>query len=171
MILGRRRQGLRSLPGKTRPAKPLRPQAMEREGPTSLGQACLVARRLVERGVPYITINNGGWDTHTEHFRAMQQKLPELDQGLGDAARGSVGPWTVGEHSRLVPRRIRPHAQDRLATALERRTEPLRQGLLRRGRRRRVQGRTRRGRVGCEGRRGQGSPRLPLRPAWAASMS
>ena len=49
---------------------------------TSFGQACLVARRLVERGVPYITINNGGWDTHTDHFRIMQQKLPELDQGL-----------------------------------------------------------------------------------------
>jgi hypothetical protein len=49
---------------------------------TRFGQCCLVARRLVERGVPYVTINDGGWDTHTEHFRAMQQKLPELDQGL-----------------------------------------------------------------------------------------
>ena len=46
------------------------------------GQTCLVARRLVERGVPYVTINYGGWDTHTEHFRIMQQKLPELDQGM-----------------------------------------------------------------------------------------
>jgi len=46
------------------------------------GQCCLVARRLVERGVPYITINEGGWDTHTENFRIMQQKLPELDQGF-----------------------------------------------------------------------------------------
>jgi hypothetical protein len=49
---------------------------------TRFGQACLVARRLVERGVPYITINFGGWDTHTEHFRALQTKLPELDQGM-----------------------------------------------------------------------------------------
>ncbi len=49
---------------------------------TRFGQACLVARRLVERGVPYITINYGGWDTHTDHFRTMQQKLPELDQGM-----------------------------------------------------------------------------------------
>jgi hypothetical protein len=49
---------------------------------TKFGQACLVARRLVERGVPYITINSGGWDTHKEHFRKMQQKLPELDQGM-----------------------------------------------------------------------------------------
>jgi hypothetical protein len=48
----------------------------------TFGQACLVARRLVERGVPYITINYGGWDTHSDIFRTMQQKLPELDQGL-----------------------------------------------------------------------------------------
>ena len=75
---------------------------------TSLGQACLVARRLVERGVPYITINNGGWDTHTEHFRAMQQKLPELDQGLATlledlADRGlleSTVVWCLGEFGR-----------------------------------------------------------------------
>jgi len=39
-----------------------------------------------------------------------------------------------------VERRIRPHAQDRLATALERRTRALRQLLLRRARRRRIQG-------------------------------
>ena len=49
---------------------------------TRFGQACLVARRLVELGVPYITINFGGWDTHTENFRKMQTLLPELDQGM-----------------------------------------------------------------------------------------
>jgi uncharacterized protein (DUF1501 family) len=41
-----------------------------------------VARRLVERGVPYITINFSGWDTHKDHFQIMRQKLPELDQGM-----------------------------------------------------------------------------------------
>ena len=49
---------------------------------TQFGQSCLVARRLVERGVPYITINNGGWDTHKANFRIMQQKLPEMDQAM-----------------------------------------------------------------------------------------
>jgi hypothetical protein len=75
---------------------------------TSFGQACLVARRLVERGVPYITINNGGWDTHTDHFRIMQQKLPELDQGLATlladlADRGLLDTtvvWWCGEFGR-----------------------------------------------------------------------
>lgn len=54
----------------------------ERYGRTTFGQSCLLARRLVEKGVPYITINYGGWDTHKGHFQTMQRKLPELDRGL-----------------------------------------------------------------------------------------
>ena len=33
-------------------------------GPRTVGQCCLLARRLVERGVPFVTVNVGGWDTH-----------------------------------------------------------------------------------------------------------
>jgi hypothetical protein len=51
-------------------------------GLTTFGQSCLAARRLVERGVPYITINYKGWDTHKEHFLAMRRKLPEMDKGM-----------------------------------------------------------------------------------------
>ena len=58
-------------------------EVRERYGRTTFGQSCLVARRLVERGVPYITINYKGWDTHKQHFQAMRRKLPELDKGLG----------------------------------------------------------------------------------------
>ncbi|MCX7030857.1 MAG: DUF1501 domain-containing protein [Spirochaetes bacterium] len=54
----------------------------ERYGLSSFGQACLVARRLVERGVPYVTINYKGWDTHKDHFEIMARRAPELDQGL-----------------------------------------------------------------------------------------
>ena len=54
----------------------------DRYGPTTFGQSCLMARRLVQRGVPYITINFGGWDTHKDHFPTMRRKLPELDKGL-----------------------------------------------------------------------------------------
>ena len=56
-------------------------------GRNTLGQSCLVARRLVEEGVPYITINYGGWDTHKENFQAMRRKLPQLDQGMGTLLR------------------------------------------------------------------------------------
>ncbi len=55
----------------------------DRYGRTKFGQACLVARRLVERGVPYVTINYEGWDTHKQHFTAMKRMLPELDKGFG----------------------------------------------------------------------------------------
>ena len=54
----------------------------EQYGRNTFGQSCLMARRLVERGVPYVTINYKGWDTHKNHFGIMQRKLPELDHGM-----------------------------------------------------------------------------------------
>jgi hypothetical protein len=80
----------------------------ERYGRTTFGQSCLMARRLVERGVPYVTINYGGWDTHKDHFPAMRRKLPDLDRGLGTlfadlADRGLLERtivWCCGEFGR-----------------------------------------------------------------------
>ena len=77
-------------------------------GRTTFGQSCLLARRLVERGFPYITINSGGWDTHKQHFQAMRQKLPDLDAGLASllaelSERGlleSTIVWCCGEFGR-----------------------------------------------------------------------
>ena len=55
----------------------------DRYGRNTFGQSCLMARRLVERGVPYITINyKGGWDTHKDNFQTMRRKLPEMDKGM-----------------------------------------------------------------------------------------
>jgi hypothetical protein len=51
-------------------------------GRNTFGQSCLMARRLVEAGVPYVTINYSGWDTHKQHFEVMRRKLPEFDQGM-----------------------------------------------------------------------------------------
>jgi len=51
-------------------------------GKTRFGQSCLVARRLVQKGVPFVVVRNGGWDTHKQHFERMNEKLPELDQAL-----------------------------------------------------------------------------------------
>jgi uncharacterized protein (DUF1501 family) len=36
----------------------------------------------VEKGVPFVTINSGGWDTHKENFEAMRRLLPVLDGGF-----------------------------------------------------------------------------------------
>lgn len=51
-------------------------------GKNTFGQSCLQARKLVEAGVPFITINSPGWDTHKKGFEVLSQKLPELDKGL-----------------------------------------------------------------------------------------
>lgn len=51
-------------------------------GRSTFGQSCLMARRLIEQGVPYVTINYNGWDTHKQHFETMRRKLPELDRGM-----------------------------------------------------------------------------------------
>jgi len=80
----------------------------ERYGRNTFGQSCLAARRLVERGVPYITINYSGWDTHKDHFGIMRRKLPELDRGMSAlledlSSRGlldSTIVWWSGEFGR-----------------------------------------------------------------------
>jgi hypothetical protein len=57
-------------------------EVRDRYGHNTFGQSCLMARRLVETGVPYVTINYKGWDTHKQHFQIMRRKLPEMDQGM-----------------------------------------------------------------------------------------
>ena len=55
----------------------------DRYGRNTFGQECLAARRMVEAGVPYVTISfPGGWDTHSNHFQTMRNQCPLLDQGL-----------------------------------------------------------------------------------------
>ncbi len=55
----------------------------DRYGNTGFGKGCLMARRLVEAGVPFIEVDLGGWDTHANNFRTLQtQKLPELDKAM-----------------------------------------------------------------------------------------
>lgn len=81
----------------------------DRYGRHTFGQDCLVARRLVEAGVVYVTINYpGGWDTHSNHFSTMRRQCPQLDQGLAMlledlADRGlldSTVVWCCGEFGR-----------------------------------------------------------------------
>ena len=54
-----------------------------RYGPTSLGQCCLLARRLVEGGSRFVSIENGHWDTHRENTKSLRDLLvPSLDRGF-----------------------------------------------------------------------------------------
>jgi uncharacterized protein DUF1501 len=51
-------------------------------GRTPFGQRALLARRLVEAGVPFVTLYEGGWDSHADIFPQMRQKLPPFDHTL-----------------------------------------------------------------------------------------
>jgi hypothetical protein len=55
----------------------------DRFGRTKLGQRLLLARRLVEAGVRFVTINEPvGWDTHADNFKRLRQNLPVVDQAV-----------------------------------------------------------------------------------------
>ncbi len=56
-------------------------------GRTEFGQSCLMARRLVEAGVKFVTVNYGGWDHHKKIFEGLDKKLPEFDAGLSALVR------------------------------------------------------------------------------------
>ena len=60
------------------------PGLRDRYGRNDLGQSCLLARRLVEAGVTFVTIQaGGGWDTHGNNFSELKTKLlPKFDQAI-----------------------------------------------------------------------------------------
>ena len=51
-------------------------------GRNSFGQRALLARRLVEAGVPFVTLYDGGWDHHTNIFKSLDSMLPPRDRAL-----------------------------------------------------------------------------------------
>ncbi|MFP6750078.1 MAG: DUF1501 domain-containing protein [Pirellulaceae bacterium] len=52
-------------------------------GEAPFGQSCLLATRLVEAGVNFVTLSTGGWDTHKDNFSRLKDGLlPPLDEGL-----------------------------------------------------------------------------------------
>jgi hypothetical protein len=59
------------------------PRLRDRYGRNTFGQSCLLARRLIESGVRFVTVSDGGWDTHQDNFKALKDRLmPRIDQGL-----------------------------------------------------------------------------------------
>ena len=53
----------------------------DRYGRTMFGQGCLLARRLVERGVPFVEVTLGNWDTHNNNFDQVKNLCGNLDKG------------------------------------------------------------------------------------------
>src|SRR5207253_6495862 len=47
------------------------------------GQSCLLARRLIEAGVRFVTVTVGGWDTPADNFKSLKEtRVPPVDMGL-----------------------------------------------------------------------------------------
>jgi uncharacterized protein (DUF1501 family) len=58
-------------------------EVQERYGMDNFGKGCLMARRLVEAGVPFIEVDLGGWDMHNDIFNNLSNtKLPVLDRAM-----------------------------------------------------------------------------------------
>lgn len=64
----------------------------QRYGSKTIGQSCLLARRLIQRGVPFVTVNSRGWDTHDNAYTRLKEGytgaqvpvglVPSLDMAL-----------------------------------------------------------------------------------------
>ena len=54
----------------------------DRYGRHTFGQSCLLARRLIEAGVRFVTVSDGGWDHHTGLFGSIRSKMAPLDQAI-----------------------------------------------------------------------------------------
>ncbi len=69
-----------------------RPEVRNRYGRRTVGQSCLLARRLLEGGVPFVTVNHRGWDTHADLYTRLKEGftgaktpvglIPTLDQAV-----------------------------------------------------------------------------------------
>jgi hypothetical protein len=58
------------------------PRVRDRYGRNPFGQRCLLARRLVEAGVPFVTLNEGGWDHHVGLFDGYDKRMPAFESSL-----------------------------------------------------------------------------------------
>ncbi len=59
------------------------PSVAQQFGADPFGQSLLLASRLVEHGVRFVTVNSGGWDTHLDNFSGLKDKLlPPFDAGI-----------------------------------------------------------------------------------------
>jgi uncharacterized protein (DUF1501 family) len=92
-------------------------------GDSAFGMSCLLASRLVESGVKFVTLTLGGWDTHQNNFARLEETLlPTLDTGLSSLFNGlaqkglleSTAIYVTGEFGRTpkINSRSEPGGRD-----------------------------------------------------------
>ncbi|HTN00865.1 MAG TPA: DUF1501 domain-containing protein [Planctomycetaceae bacterium] len=103
------------------------PSFAEPFGDTPFGQSCLLASRLVESGVRFVTIQNGGWDTHNDGWTRLKNNLlPPLDAGLSALLNGlhqkglleSTAVFVTGEFGRTPKINTQRVGRDHYARAM-----------------------------------------------------
>ena len=84
-------------------------ETRDRYGMNYFGQRLLAARRLVEYGVPYVSVYFGFWDSHKRHFESMKRPTAEMDQAVAALLQDlkernlldSTLVWMCGEFGRV----------------------------------------------------------------------
>ena len=79
----------------------------------SFARACLLARRMVERGVRFVNIYHEGWDAHSDVAGNCKNNCGATDQGVRRARQGPEAARPARRHAGHLGRRIRPHADGR----------------------------------------------------------
>ena len=99
------------------------PALRDAYGRNLFGQGCLLARRLVERGVPFVEVTLGGfdagaigWDTHQANFDGVAQAERGARSGLVHAHGRSAITRASRFHTHRLDGRIRPDAEDQPAS-------------------------------------------------------
>jgi len=78
------------------------PQKMrDHYGPTQFGEQVLVARRLIEAGVPFVRVSRAWWDSHGQNFETHQEMVPELDHVMA-ALLDDLGQRGLLEHTLII---------------------------------------------------------------------
>jgi uncharacterized protein (DUF1501 family) len=104
-------------------------EARDRYGRNLFGQGCLLARRLVERGVPFVEVTLDGWDTHSQNHDAVKNLCGILDPAwsvlMADLKdRGLLDTTTIiwmgefGRTPKINPQKGRDHFPDAWSAVL-----------------------------------------------------
>lgn len=103
------------------------PSFAEPFGTTPFGQSCLLATRLVESGVRFVTISYGGWDTHNDNWTRLKDNLlPPFDAGFSALINGlqqkglldSTAVFVSGEFGRTPKINTTRNGRDHYARAM-----------------------------------------------------
>lgn len=103
------------------------PSYAEQFGKTDFGMSCLLASRLIESGVRFVTLNYNGWDTHQDNWvRLKTKQLPPFDEGLAALLNGlsqkgllsSTCVFVTGEFGRTPKINTQRNGRDHFARAM-----------------------------------------------------